>query len=249
MSIEALLPGQTEWTPVLINNGYRNNVRFPNIQPLKLKLKIETRNLLRLTDLEWTTSNRSALKTSSLSLYAREGETFRLYLQPRFGQNSIKRVDPNPTRTTDATPRFELPASTRNPLFNPDFDGDGVLDTQDLCPEIADATNADIDQNGLGDACEDPDQDGLNSNRDNCPFEANRDQIDSDQDGAGDACDATEDRLTEQSNWWINLSFGVMILALLGLVGRSALTPKSATSKPKKKPSKPKTKNTTAKRK
>lgn len=106
-----------------------------------------------------------------------------------------------PTRIDSNTPVFDLPASKRNPDYNLDFDGDGVPDTQDLCPRIADSSNADIDKNGLGDACEAPDQDGRASTNDNCPFVSNRDQTDWDQDGLGDVCDDEENRFTEQSGW------------------------------------------------
>jgi hypothetical protein len=59
----------------------------------------------------------------------------------------------------------------------PDGDGDGVADSQDNCPNIANPNQSDADGDGLGDAC------------DNCPEAANANQADSDSDGVGDACD------------------------------------------------------------
>jgi hypothetical protein len=41
-----------------------------------------------------------------------------------------------------------------------DRDGDGVEDTRDVCPEIADPDQVDTDGDGLGDACEAADADG-----------------------------------------------------------------------------------------
>ncbi len=64
--------------------------------------------------------------------------------------------------------------------FVPDSDGDGVFDTNDNCPNIANADQQNWDIAGMdshGDAC------------DNCPFALNEDQADSDGDGVGDACD------------------------------------------------------------
>lgn len=59
---------------------------------------------------------------------------------------------------------------------DPQFSGDGCP-ADDNCPSIANATQADADHDGLGDAC------------DNCPGVRSADQADQDGDGAGDACD------------------------------------------------------------
>ena len=55
------------------------------------------------------------------------------------------------------------------------------------------AAAADLDQNGVGDACDpdgtDTDGDGIGDDVDNCPNVSNPDQLDGDGDGAGDACE------------------------------------------------------------
>ena len=58
-----------------------------------------------------------------------------------------------------------------------DSDGDGVQDSCDNCPAVANPDQADRDGDGVGDAC------------DNCPAVPNANQADSDHDGVGDACD------------------------------------------------------------
>jgi len=58
-----------------------------------------------------------------------------------------------------------------------DRDADGVPDTQDNCPDVANANQSDEDGDGVGNVC------------DNCPATANTSQANSDGDGVGDACD------------------------------------------------------------
>lgn len=93
-------------------------------------------------------------------------------------------------------------AANSNPL-NPgecdpdgsDADGDGVLDDVDNCVEIANADQADCNEDGVGDACDsasDCDADGVVDSEDNCPTVPNDDQTDTDGDGVGDACEPCE---------------------------------------------------------
>ena len=80
-------------------------------------------------------------------------------------------------------------------FFN-DSDGDGVCDSEDLCPGSDDALDTDSD--GAPDGCDqcpgfddalDGDNDGVPDGCDNCPQSANPSQDDRDGDGIGDACD------------------------------------------------------------
>lgn len=71
-----------------------------------------------------------------------------------------------------------------------DTDEDGVCDEADNCPEIGNTDQADLDGDGLGDACDsDLDGDGVPNMQDLCPNSHNPDQADCDSDGLGDVCD------------------------------------------------------------
>jgi len=108
-------------------------------------------------------------------------------------------------------------------LAQEDADGDGTPEGGDDCPGVANAGQADLDGDGLGDACDadedgdglagdadsspgdtdndgipngqdgDTDGDGITNVQDNCPLAPNGGQGNADGDPAGDACDADAD--------------------------------------------------------
>jgi hypothetical protein len=76
----------------------------------------------------------------------------------------------------------------------PDRDGDGWLDGQDNCVNISNPNQADLDHDGVGDACDsDRDGDSIANTVDNCPDIANANQSNHDVDSLGDACDSDAD--------------------------------------------------------
>ena len=70
-----------------------------------------------------------------------------------------------------------------------DTDNDGVFDTNDNCPLIANVDQLDTDSDGEGDVCDtDDDGDGVLDTEDICPLISNPEQEDYNNNGVGDAC-------------------------------------------------------------
>lgn len=226
MTVEAKLD-DNQWKPIIRNQSYRSYIVFPEITPSEVRVKLQAPNLLRINEIDVVTPDNNSHKTQ-IAFYASEGQSVFLWSEPEFGQKQIpvSRTSSLSLKTDPKTPVFAFGETRPNPIYNPDFDQDGIVDAKDLCPRISDPQNADIDRNGRGDVCEDPDQDGQMSHKDNCPFVSNRNQSDQDADGLGDACDDNENRVSEQSDIWMTASFMVMIFALLFLILRSALSQK-----------------------
>ena len=103
-----------------------------------------------------------------------------------------------------------------------DVDEDGISDVIDNCPATENRDQEDLDENGIGDVCDDFDRDGVLNADDNCPSYPNVNQRDEDGDEMGDVCDDAESRITERYVWvpWVGMGIALAVLVgLFALVG------------------------------
>jgi hypothetical protein len=111
-------------------------------------------------------------------------------------------IDSDNDGLTDAQEDLNLNGlldSDETDSLNPDTDGDGLSDGDEIFESGTDPRSRDTDADGIDDAddgCNDVDQDGFGSRAvggscplDNCLAESNPLQRDSDQDGMGEVCD------------------------------------------------------------
>lgn len=108
-------------------------------------------------------------------------------------ETNIHGTNPNDPDTDDdgVNDGDEVAAGT-DPLTSEvtDSDGDGVDDDADNCPAISNASQADYDNDGAGDACDsDIDGDGADNGADAFPYDE-AEWADTDGDGYGDNADA-----------------------------------------------------------
>ncbi len=102
--------------------------------------------------------------------------------------------DANGTPHPDGVPYVEDNCPLRyNPKVGgvqPNSDADEFGDACDNCPTVENSDQADLDGDGIGDACDsDIDGDGFGNAVDRCPRTASTTNLDTDGDGLGDACE------------------------------------------------------------
>ncbi|PIR25078.1 MAG: hypothetical protein COX62_06095 [Deltaproteobacteria bacterium CG_4_10_14_0_2_um_filter_43_8] len=112
-------------------------------------------------------------------------------------ESGIVRIDTDCDRVAD---EFDNCLTVKNgacqeSMHYCDIDGDELLSEA----ELRAGNQADSNQNGVGDACEDSDRDGIVDNKDNCIDVPNPDQADGNNNGFGDACsDSDNDGRSDQ---------------------------------------------------
>lgn len=196
-----------------------NSINFPETTARRWMVTLEYEQLLRISEFSLEQNNVGSVTSGYVRFLAQPGHNYRLYSNP---DRETAELTADNLVTVNNFLAVTPSAIMGNPIYSPaDSDRDGVLDINDNCPNVINPDQADIDNSGQGDVCEDFDKDGILNSVDNCPNEPNVDQQDRDGDKIGDVCDKEESRLTEKYPFlpWVGIGFaGAVLVVLLILV-------------------------------
>lgn len=207
---------------VVLLNKYRptgNVINFPETEAQEWIIEIDYSQPLRITEINFKDA-KSSVDKKGVNFIALPNHTYSVYANPEvsFSAYSGKEV-PNIYNNNFATKVSETPLELS---VNPDFveidtDSDMVPNSKDNCPSVSNSDQTDINNNKVGDLCEDYDKDNILNYVDNCQEVSNYNQKDTDGDKIGDLCDPDESRLTEKYPFivWGALLFACLIFIVL----------------------------------
>lgn len=208
---------------------YPSGMQFPKRSASVWQVTLEYAQPLRIYEASFVEDLQNIPAERYIRFLMRPGSSYLLFSQPD-GYVTVPYIEPGNFYIDKVVPA-SLPPELPNPLYKPaDDDKDGVVDSVDNCPSVANKDQKDENKNGLGDACEDFDKDGLVNGLDNCPNHPNRSQQDTDADKKGDHCDSEESRITERLAFlpWLGIALGFgVVIALFAITVKKpvSLTP------------------------
>lgn len=203
-----------------------SSISFPRTTSRDWTISFTFSQPLRIAELKLDDQNAETITKYGVRFLAQKDHEYRIYFDADRYVAPVAAEAPNLSGARDYALVASGPAQP-NPLYKmSDYDADGVPDIRDNCVQVGNADQADIDDNGRGDACDDFDKDGVINSSDNCPDIPNRGQKDTDADGMGDECDDKDNRVTENYPWlpWAGMGLAAAVLiAFFAITARSVL--------------------------
>jgi hypothetical protein len=203
-------------------------VSFPETSANKWIIKLNYGQPLRISELHLNQGNVQKTNKQALRFLATPKHTYRIYYDSD-RQVNVKTGESGNLKDDKEVMKISDTSSKNNPNFEiSDIDNDGIPDITDNCISEINVDQADINNNGRGDVCDDFDKDGLINSKDNCPDNPNKNQIDTDSDKVGDVCDKEESRITEHYKWlpWVGIGSAGLVLVILFAVTAKSLIKK-----------------------
>lgn len=216
ISIQTRNGKNSSWEYVINNAVMSNNVNFPRTTTNELLVTLTYNQPLRISEMEFVQN--STATSYYLRFVARPNITYEVYSMPEGNVPYIPYLDNLNLASTSVDTIAVNSTRLANPKYVPaDTDKDGVTDSNDNCISVANKDQADLNNNSVGDACEDSDFDGIINATDNCPDMPNPNQQDEDSDGKGDHCDGVESRWVEQLSFlpWLGIGVGFIVVLVL----------------------------------
>lgn len=192
-------------------------INFPQTTSNKWTISLTYGQPLRITELRLNQDNVTKSNLRAVRFLAQPDHSYKIYSDPDRPSHVPVGEAGNLSSVEDV---FVAPSisSVKNPNYSiADTDGDGTPDITDNCVAMVNPGQLDVNNNGVGDVCEDYDKDRIVNSEDNCPNNPNANQSDVDNDGIGDVCDKEESRITERYAWvpWVGIGLAGLVLVVL----------------------------------
>lgn len=206
----------------VLNTMYGTQARFPKMKAQIIEIAFDYNQPIRFMEVGVGTVEKEVV-TNAIRFVYQPNTSYVLY------QNATEGREDTPIPAINLfMNKKEFDASLgdveKNPTYivkvfkEKDSDGDAIVDSVDNCPMQQNNNQADSNENGIGDVCDDYDYDGVPTYRDNCSMIINKDQMDKDRDGMGDVCDVEESRITEKYVWIPWLVFAVVFAGIMSMI-------------------------------
>lgn len=212
---------QVNNTYVVVLNRYKpysGVMKFPPTTSKDWIVDVEYSQPLRLTEVNFNNLS-NEISRKSVKFLGLPNNTYKVYANQESYKSTFGNIEKANLYVESGVKKIGLLNLIPNSLFVPvDNDGDGIANSKDNCPNLANSDQKDINVNGLGDVCDDFDQDGMMNSIDNCVDTPNYNQKDTDGDKIGDLCDSDESRLTEKYPLIVWFGIGFAALIFLGLL-------------------------------
>ncbi len=212
-----LLEGSGLQTIVAKKEMTGTRVTFPEVTANYFEVTFTYAQPLRITEIDFREEVDPSAAQHFVRFLAQPEETYEIYFDAD-RPVIVSTSEAGNLRSDEEVLTVTPLSAVNNPRYIPaDVDGDGVRDLFDNCVRVENVDQADINNNGRGDVCDDFDNDGVLNVDDNCVNYPNRNQSDVDLDGIGDECDEEESRLTEANPWipWVGMGTAALVLLVL----------------------------------